>query len=86
MISRRSSGSMRAESAVEPTRSENITVTCRRSAASCTLRAGFCDATAPSESLPIAASILRGERIGTGDIFRPVASWGAAWHKCAWFA
>ena len=34
MTSRRSSGSMRAESAVEPTKSENITVTCRRSAAS----------------------------------------------------
>ena len=34
MTSRRSSGSMRAESAVEPTRSENITVTWRRSAAS----------------------------------------------------
>ena len=34
MTSRRSSGSIRAESAVEPTRSENITVTCRRSAVS----------------------------------------------------
>ena len=34
MISRRSSGSMRAESAVEPTRSANITVTWRRSASS----------------------------------------------------
>src|SRR5262249_28829690 len=32
MISRRSSGSMRAASAVEPTRPANITVTCRRSA------------------------------------------------------
>ena len=32
--SRRSSGSMRAESAVEPTKSENITVTWRRSARS----------------------------------------------------
>ena len=32
---RRSSGSMRAESAVEPTRSENITVSWRRSALSC---------------------------------------------------
>src|SRR5262249_24860051 len=32
MTSRRSSGSMRADSAVEPTRSENITVTWRRSA------------------------------------------------------
>src|SRR5215468_115473 len=34
MSSRRSSGSIRAESAVEPTRSENITVTWRRSAVS----------------------------------------------------
>ena len=34
MTSRRSSGSMRADSAVEPTRSENITVTWRRSARS----------------------------------------------------
>ena len=34
MTSRKSSGSMRAERAVEPTRSENITVTCRRSAVS----------------------------------------------------
>jgi hypothetical protein len=33
MISRRSSGSNRAESDVDPTSSENITVTCRRSAA-----------------------------------------------------
>src|ERR671932_163898 len=32
MISRRSSGSRRAESAVEPTRSQNITVSWRRSA------------------------------------------------------
>ena len=34
MTSRRSSGSIRAESAVEPTRSENITVTWRRSVVS----------------------------------------------------
>src|SRR6478609_10268361 len=34
MTSRRSSGSRRADRAVEPTRSENITVTCRRSAVS----------------------------------------------------
>ena len=42
MTSRRSSGSMRAESAVEPTRSENITVTWRRSAVSWRLRLGKC--------------------------------------------
>src|SRR6516164_9080434 len=35
MTSRKSSGSIRAERAVEPTKSENITVTWRRSAASC---------------------------------------------------
>ena len=34
MISRKSSGSMDTDSAVEPTRSQNITVTCRRSAES----------------------------------------------------
>ena len=34
MTSRKSSGSMRADSAVEPTKSENITVTWRRSALS----------------------------------------------------
>ena len=34
MISRRSSGSSRAESAVEPTRSQNMTVSWRRSAVS----------------------------------------------------
>ena len=34
MISRKSSGSSRAESAVEPTRSQNITVSWRRSAVS----------------------------------------------------
>src|SRR5215212_2166800 len=33
-ISRRSSGSSRAESAVEPTRSQNMIVSCRRSASS----------------------------------------------------
>src|ERR1700733_430385 len=41
MISRRSSGSMRADSAVEPTRSENITVTWRRSARSSTTVSAF---------------------------------------------
>src|SRR6516164_2905921 len=34
MTSRKSSGSSRAESSVEPTRSQNMTVSCRRSAAS----------------------------------------------------
>ena len=44
MTSRRSSGSMRAESAVEPTRSENITVTWRRSAVSILAEAGGAEA------------------------------------------
>ena len=44
MTSRRSSGSMRAESAVEPTRSENITVTWRRSAVFLGFRARGADA------------------------------------------
>ena len=48
MTSRKSSGSMRAESAVEPTRSENITVTWRRSAASASGRTG-----AELKSVPI---------------------------------
>jgi len=34
IVSRRSSGSSRDDSAVEPTRSQNITVSCRRSALS----------------------------------------------------
>ena len=42
MISRKSSGSIRPESAVEPTRSENITVTCRRSARSSVDALGGC--------------------------------------------
>ena len=59
MTSRRSSGSMRAESAVEPTRSENITVTWRRSAASEAGRIGAGTASAsrsPEHRLAIALS------------------------------
>jgi hypothetical protein len=37
MTSRTSSGSSRVESAVEPTRSQNMTVSCRRSARGCAL-------------------------------------------------
>src|SRR6516162_10149351 len=40
MTSRRSSGSRRAESSVEPTRSQNITVSCRRSASARTGASG----------------------------------------------
>src|SRR5262252_2397778 len=46
MTSRRSSGSIRADSAVEPTKSENITVTWRRSPVSC----GFNSAVTTAET------------------------------------
>src|SRR5580704_13072597 len=48
MTSRKSSGSMRAESAVDPTRSENITVTWRRSARSSGCVLGALDAVVAS--------------------------------------
>src|ERR1700757_2769958 len=51
MTARRSSGSSRADSAVEPTRSQNITVSCRRSAAS-TRGVGATGAAAPPIGLP----------------------------------
>jgi hypothetical protein len=47
MTSRMSSGSSRTDSAVEPTRSENITVSWRRSAASATGGIGVAAAGAP---------------------------------------
>ena len=66
MTSRRSSGSMRAESAVEPTRSENITVTWRRSAVSwgcgsvnAGCRVGGLGCTFRTSARAIARSILR---------------------------
>ena len=62
MTSRRSSGSMRADSAVEPTKSENITVTWRRSAASRALGsiAGCGDTgKAPASSAIASSSFLR---------------------------
>jgi hypothetical protein len=47
---------MRVESAVEPTRSENITVTCRRSARSSGCGLGVLDeAVASTEGLPVAS-------------------------------
>ena len=57
MTSRRSSGSMRAESAVEPTKSENITVTWRRSARSSGEALGALDVVAASAegALPLAS-------------------------------
>ena len=62
MTSRKSSGSMRAESAVEPTRSKNITVTWRRSAVSWvfgSVNAGCGDVGAAPASSTIAANIFR---------------------------
>ena len=57
MTSRRSSGSMRADSAVEPTKSENITVTWRRSARSSGEALGVLDVVAASAegALPLAS-------------------------------
>ena len=59
MTSRRSSGSMRAERAVEPTRSENITVTWRRSARSSGEALGALDpvATSAAGALPLASAL-----------------------------
>jgi hypothetical protein len=63
MTSRKSSGSMRADRAVEPTKSENITVTWRRSAASCGFglvsTAGSGVAGGALASWPMAASNIR---------------------------
>src|SRR4249919_1384060 len=65
MISRKSSGSMRAESAVEPTRSLNMTVTWRRSANSWAFR-----------SIPAAGSRVAGGSAGKfangGKYFSPM--------------
>src|SRR5271167_4676773 len=58
MISRRSSGSNRVESAVEPTRSQNITVSCRRSAVWATA-AGTGAASTSLRNAAIAASSFR---------------------------
>ena len=62
MTSRRSSGSMRAESAVEPTKSENITVTWRRSARS---------------SGGALGALGRGRRVNGGRLAAPVVAQGS---------
>ena len=65
---------MRAESAVEPTKSENITVTWRRSAVSCAfgsmLAAGSGVALVVPVSAVIAASIFRRGPSGTPMSFK----------------
>ena len=57
MTSRKSSGSMRVESAVDPTKSENITVTWRRSARSSGGALGVLDVVVASTqgALPLAS-------------------------------
>jgi len=50
---------MRAESAVEPTKSENITVTCRRSARSSGAALGALDAVASTDCVLLLASLRR---------------------------
>ena len=81
MTSRISSGSSRCDSSVEPTRSMNITVSCRRSAS----RAGSTDTGTDTElmddelsssSAPIAARILRRGPMGRPSSLRssPVRS------------
>ena len=59
ITSRRSSGSRRAESAVEPTRSQNITVSCRRSASADAERALPMPAGTSGRSAAIASSNRR---------------------------
>ncbi len=51
MTSRRSSGSRRDESSVEPTRSQNITVSCRRSASAGAIRSGEAGSSEPSAAM-----------------------------------
>ena len=58
MTSRKSSGSMRADSAVEPTRSENITVTWRRSARSSGCALGALDVVAASTEWRLTARVV----------------------------
>src|SRR5262249_31268984 len=83
MTSRRSSGSMLADSAVEPTRSENITVTWRRSARSSECGPEVLDAVAVSAegALPVAprraaiasSNVRRCPRAATPSSFRSSA-------------
>src|ERR1700730_8231269 len=78
MTSRRSSGSIRAESAVEPTRSENITVTWRRAARSSGVALGGEDTASPEGSFARKAvmasrSLRRCPTIPTPKSFRSSA-------------
>jgi hypothetical protein len=60
--SRRSSGSIRVDSAVEPTKSENITVTWRRSARSSGCALWVLDLVAPSTEGVLTAPVARREK------------------------
>ena len=60
---------MRADSAVEPTKSENITVTWRRSAVSWSFCSGCVGAGAATESSRIARSIFNLSPSGTPRSF-----------------
>ena len=64
MTSRRSSGSSRAESAVEPARSQNSTVTCRRSAEPASRSEADCGTDGP----------MVGEGLGAGIAAAPEAN------------
>ena len=71
MTSRRSSGSMRADSAVEPTKSENITVIWRRSARSAGETLGAVDVVAASAEgtlPPLSARTAATERQPRGGL------------------
>ena len=70
MTSRRSSGSMRAESAVEPTRSENITVTWRRSARSSGWALGALDAVVASTEGALPLASLRSAAMASSSFTR----------------
>ena len=68
MISRKSSGSIRAESAVEPTRSENITVTWRRSARSSGVMLGAADVVASSTGGGLVPASVRRVAIASSSL------------------
>ena len=70
MTSRRSSGSMRADRAVEPTRSENITVTWRRSARSSGVALGAVDAVAASTEAVLPPASLRSAAMASSSFTR----------------
>src|SRR5215471_1264477 len=90
MIPRRSSGSTRTDSGVEPTRSQNMTVSCRRSAspkmADGTAAAAAGDAPPPKEAIA-SSSLRRSPTAATPISFRSSAvSFGSTSHPIAFSA